>query len=231
MNINIFIKKIKNSYLTPRFDSLDFEKLYKSENFFYKILIRFFWFVPNNSQSKYWIKANEIGHGYEQFIKIDELGKIITNKIREYAKKEDSILDICCNAGRILNELESCGYKNLNGFDINIDAINNSKKIFKNLRNAALTCSSAEKFLRQVECNFYDITYSLGATLELIPPHFDIIKHISRITKKYFICLINENGHAYPRFWKKEFKKNFFLIKENVKIGENRTLFVLKKIS
>ena len=77
--------------------------------------------------------------------------------------------------------------------------------------------------------NFFDVSYSLGASLELIPPQFDVIKHISRATKKYFICLISENGHTYPRFWKYEFKKNGFLITERKKLGSNRTLYVLQK--
>ena len=72
------------------------------------------------------------------------------------------------------------------------------------------------------------MTFSLGASLELIPSHFNLIHHISRITKKYHICLINENGHAYPRFWRYEFKKYFSTCNyEN--LANKRTLFILKK--
>ena len=175
------------------------------------------------------MNANNIGHGYNQFLEIDTNAELLIEKINNYAQKDDVILDICCNVGRVLNELSNQGYRNLYGFDLNNEAIEKSKKIFTKLHSANLTSASAEEYLKDLKNNFFDVSYSLGATLELIPPQFDLIKHISRTTKKYFICLISENGHAYPRFWKYEFKKNDFLIAERKKIENNRTLFVLKK--
>tara|TARA_B100000787_G_scaffold52767_2_gene38162 strand:+ start:5638 stop:6330 length:693 start_codon:yes stop_codon:yes gene_type:complete len=230
MSLIIFLKKVKNTFLTPRINNLNYNKFYDHKNFFFKILSRIFWFFPNNHQSKYWINANKIGHGYEKFIEMDILGLSITNKIKEYTKKEEKILDICCNVGRILNELNISGYKNLYGFDINEEAIKNSTNVFSKLNNANLVCSNAEEYLKNISDNFYDTSFSLGASLELIPPHFDVIKHISRITKNYFICIINENGHAYPRFWKHEFTKNSFKIIESSNEYEKRTLFVLQKV-
>ena len=153
----------------------------------------------------------------------------IVDKIKEYSAKEDKILDICCNVGRILNQLNNHGYKKLYGFDINQEAINKSKFIFSGLNSAQLECASAEEYLKKTNDNFYDVSYSLGASLEVIPAHFNLIKDISRITKKYFICLISENGHAYPRFWRNEFKRSCFSIIECINVGSSRTLFVLEK--
>jgi SAM-dependent methyltransferase len=229
LNLFIFLKKVKNSFLTPRINSLNYEKLYKKNNFFFKILNHLLWLYPSNLQYKYWMNANNIGHGYNQFLEIDTNAELLIEKINNYAQKDDVILDICCNVGRVLNELSNQGYRNLYGFDLNNEAIEKSKKIFTKLHSANLTSASAEEYLKDLKNNFFDVSYSLGATLELIPPQFDLIKHISRTTKKYFICLISENGHAYPRFWKYEFKKNDFLIAERKKIENNRTLFVLKK--
>ena len=39
----------------------------------------------------------------------------------------------------------------------------------------------------------------------------------------------NENGHAYPRFWRYEFKRNNFIILKSYKAKKNQTMFVLKK--
>ena len=43
-------------------------------------------------------------------------------------------------------------------------------------------------------------------------PTFPLISHVSRVLKNdgYFILLIVENGHSYPRFWRYEFKKIIF---------------------
>ena len=91
-----------------------------------------------------------------------------------------------------------------------------------------MSVDTAENYLDNKDDNYFDVTYSLGASLELIPSHYNLVYNISRITKKYHICLINENGHAYPRFWRYEFKK-FFSSIDCISIESNRTLFILKK--
>ena len=84
----------------------------------------------------------------------------------------------------------------------------------------------------RTESKFFDIVYTHGATLELIPPTFDLIFEISRVVKKFAILMINVNGHAFPRFWRYEFKKNNFKIIEDRPIkNSSLVLFVLKKIN
>lgn len=226
--IKIFFTKIKNSFLTPKYKQLDFDKLSKNDGIIFKILSKFIWFIPNINQYKYWKNAEDVDHGYNKFIQMDELSKKILENIIKCSNEDDKILDICCNVGRVLNALSVRGYKNLYGFDINATAIKESKKVFPHLNNANLKVDYAENYLNGVKDNEFDITFSLGASLELIPSQFSLIYHISRITKKYHICLINENGHAYPRFWKFEFKKYFSLV-EYSSFEEDRTLFILKK--
>ena len=109
-------------------------------------------------------------------------------------------------------------------------AIENFEKQFKykDKNKVNISVDYAERYLFNQKDDGFDVTYSLGASLELIPSHFDLVYHISRITKKYHICLINENGHAYPRFWRYEFKK-FFSTMDCINVESNRTLFILKK--
>jgi len=226
--ITIFFKKIKNTFLTPTYSSKTLLELFEIDNFFYKFFSKVFWFLPNNSQLRYWKNAENLNHGYQKFIKMDFLSQKILETILKHSNKNDKILDICCNAGRVLNELDSKDYINLYGFDINKEAIKNSDKIFEFKNNVQLSVDTAENYLDNKDDNYFDVTYSLGASLELIPSHYNLVYNISRITKKYHICLINENGHAYPRFWRYEFKK-FFSSINCISIESNRTLFILKK--
>jgi hypothetical protein len=92
-----------------------------------------------------------------------------------------------------------------------------------------LTCQPAEEYLSNKVDNEFDITFSMTASIELISSSYPLLREISRITKKYFICLIDENGHAYPRFWRYEFKKNGFLMLKSYKVNNSLTMFVLKK--
>jgi SAM-dependent methyltransferase len=226
--IYIFIKKFKNTFLTPKYSSESLIKFYNNQNFFLRIISNILWFIPSSSQFRYWTNSEQFDHGYKKFIKMDNLSNKIMETVIKYSNKNDKILDICCNIGRVLNGLALKGYNNLYGFDINSTAIDNFKKEFKLDINVNITSDHAERYLTNQEDDKFDITYSLGASLELIPSHYDLVYHISRITKKYHICLINENGHAYPRFWRYEFKRYFSSCNCEI-IANNRTLFILKK--
>lgn len=229
--IKIFIKKFFNTFLTPKYNYQFHKKIYKIKNRLIKKILNSFWFFPNSLEFHYWKNsAEKVGHGFKKFIKMDDLSMRLEKTLTKYAKKDDKILDICCNAGRMLSKLKSKKYTNLNGFDINDLAIKNSKKIFTNLKNANMKTSSAELFLESAENNSYDVTYTLGASIELLPPTYNVVKNIHRITRKYFICLINTQGHRYPRFWEYEFKKYGFETLEKIKLKKyTRVLFVLKK--
>jgi SAM-dependent methyltransferase len=226
----LFLKKIKNSLFTPRYSFGFHKKIYQIKSKKKRALLNKLWFLPNTLEYNYWnAVAENVGHGHENFIQMSESGTVLCKTINNYALKTDRLLDICCSTGRILNCLHDKGYKKLSGFDLNKLAIKNSIKNFKNLKNIELHHASAEFFLEKASNQEYDITYTLGATIELITPTFDIVRQISRITKKYFICLINVNGYRYPRFWEYEFTKNRFVVIKKKLLQNNQTLFVLKK--
>jgi len=231
MNIIIFLKKIINTFLTPNLFWINYSFVYKKNNFLFTHISKFFFIIPSNREALYWKNSENLGHGYNNFIKMDELTLLLKKEIGIYAEKNDKILDICCSVGRILNSLCEDKFFNLYGFDINKIAIDQSKKIFPKLKKAVLTCSSAEEYLSSRASNEFDITFSMSASLELIPSHYPLLREISRVTKKYCICLIDENGHAYPRFWRYEFKKNYFTILKCYKFSDCYTMFILKKIN
>ena len=224
----IFLKKFKNTFLTPKYSLNILVKFYYNKSLLLRLISRIFWFLPNSSQFRYWNNAEKYNHGYKKFIEMDDLSEKILETVIKHSNVNDKILDICCNVGRVLNALSLKGYKNLYGFDINSVAVERSKNEFKFDENVEISTDYAESYLSKQDNNKFDVTFSLGASLELIPSHFNLIYHLSRITKKYHICLINEDGHAYPRFWKYEFKKYFSSCNyEN--LANKRTLFILEK--
>jgi len=57
-------------------------------------------------------------HQTDSYSELDNDGRVFVDYIQKNSEKNDSILDICCNQGRFLFELQSKGYKRLYGFDI-----------------------------------------------------------------------------------------------------------------
>jgi SAM-dependent methyltransferase len=229
----LMIKKIFNTFLTPRYYMfyLNLNKHIKNKNRFFKLFSKL-WFVPSIDHLKYWydVKSTDNRHGIIHYSRFTHGSKNLVAEIKKYSKKNFKILDICCNVGRYLNYLNNCGYENLYGVDINKDAISYAKRN----RNLNLQHSSIESFLLKKKNNYFDVTYTHGATIELIKPTFNIIAEISRVTKLYTIVLISENGHAYPRFWRYEFEKNNYNVisvkKLTTKKKDYVSLIVLKKI-
>lgn len=212
----VFLKKIKNTFMTPVWNNFytkshdlvieQNKKFNKYINYFSKI----FWFFPNLEPHKYWRDSSEYErHGYSKYLNEDKFSKILIGEIEKRAKdKRVKILDLCCNIGRCLNSLNHSGFINLYGVDVNKLAIKKMKTIFNKLDETHITHSTAESYLLKTQDNFFDILFTRGATVELIPSTFPLVKEISRVTKKLAILLINEDGHSYPRFWRYEFRKN-----------------------
>ena len=105
------------------------------------------------------------------------------------------------NCGRFPNNLLDSGYKNLYAVDISNVAYNHLKIIFPDLyKNINYSVTPFENFFEKIPDNFFDITFTMGATIDLVHPTFDIVKEISRVTKKYSILQLQKSGPPYIRF-------------------------------
>ena len=233
----IYLKKIKNTFLTPRWNTVysNFDNFFlktKKNKYFFWFLSKF-WFLPYDINLRYWHTANEnSNHAYNHYQTLDEKAKLLLEKVKKYSINKDiKILDLGCNVGRHLNSLKKSGYNNLYGVDIGKMPVTKSKELFFNLKDANIDCASFENYLFNAKNNFFEIIYTHGATIELTKPTFPLISHISRVLKinGFLIILINENGHNYPRFWRYEFEKNNLILEYIEKLNENHTLFVLNK--
>jgi len=157
-------------------------------------------------------KAGDI-HGYDKYLVMNPRITTLINEVRLHASMTDSILDLGCNCGFYLWNLKKIGYLNLTGIDICENAIDFGRKEL-DLSGIELIAGSFEETLPKMmqEEKGYDLVYSMGATLELVHPSFDIIRAICSISRRFVILGISEWGHTYPRFWEYEFNRNGFIM-------------------
>lgn len=151
----------------------------------------------------------------EKFINEQPMDSILLEEIAYKSQsKQDKILCLGCNFGRLLNALHKEGYTNLYGVDINKESGKQVHQYFPEMAKAAhLTYCSFEKYLPSIEDNFFDIVFTSGVTINHVYPSFNIVKHITRITSKYMIWSnAYLNSDSYPRFWEYEFEKNGFIM-------------------
>jgi len=167
-------------------------------------------------QRSYWSsqKAGD-SHGFDKYLHDRPQAPFLFQEIERLAKKSDRLLDLGCNSGYYLQELKRRGYSQLAGVDISQFAIDFGKVEF-DLTGVELTVGSFEDTLPTffAENRRFDVIYSMGATIELVHPSFDIVSNIARVCDKYVVLFISEWGHGNARFYEYEFQKsNFLMIK------------------
>ncbi len=197
-------------------------------------------------EKRHW-KTQKFGdiHGYDKYCKENRSDvSCILREIKSYSdSKDDKILDLGCNCGYTLSKLYENGYSNLTGIDICSDAINWGTENL-DLKAVSMINDSFDVGLNNLikTGSYFDIIYTIGATIELISPAYDLIGALCKLSKKYVVLIISEYDHSYPRYYEYEFAKHgFYEIKaqrpynwdKNQSIDPQyaRSLLVFQKIS
>ena len=143
---------------------------------------------------------------------------------------ENSVLDLGCNSGRHLNALHGIGYKNLSGVDVMKSALESFQIHFpETYRDTKVQVDFFQRFLDQARDDSFDTIYTIGATIELVHPSYDIVEKMCRVAKRNVILLIQPDRHNYPRFYEYEFKRNGFELIFKKKVSGSHYLFHFDK--
>jgi len=180
-------------------------------------------------------------HGYNHYCTERPAIAVILAETYRLIQKDASILDLGCNCGYMINRLKHEGYNNITGVDINQNAIEYGKKHF-GLQDTELICGSFEDILPRIyrENRKFELVYTIGATVELVHPSFDIIKYLCEISDRYIILIISLHDHSYPRFWEYEFNRHGFAVTKYITPYDSsdlitpinsQSLLVLQKIN
>jgi SAM-dependent methyltransferase len=225
----IYFKKLLNSYLTPRFlfrmiisnndyDSFLFSTI-NFASFSYKVkkrLSKLFFFWPSIIDVDSWIegdfgKYRDPSHFKDLRPGIDIL---LLDKVLEHISDYNApVLDLGCNSGRHLEYLHINGLRNLTGVDIMKNALLYlQERCPKVYYDSKIYHDFFQRFLFKTGNNQFEIVYTVGATIELVHPSFDIVREMCRVASSYVIILVQENNQSYPRFYVSEFKKHGFIL-------------------
>ena len=164
-------------------------------------------------------EAGDIGKNKnpQHFKKLTEIDLVQLEDIVSRTDKVTKILDLGCNCGRHLNFLFKNGYRSIYGVDVMPTAFKYMSiwfpKMYLNLKKN-LYNTNFQSYLPSVPDQYFDLTFTRGATVELISPNFQIVREMCRVSRSYVSLHISEEGHAYPRFWQLEFaRQGFYLSK------------------
>jgi len=188
----------------------------KAEMFLFRIMSHYL-FMPTSIDFIIWYLQDGLDEVKRpsDFKEIDERSKTYLDLIEKHTAPDFHILDVGCNCGRHLNALFKLGYRKFTGVDVSRNALALMGEWFPDLTSSAtINHATFEEFFSGQDDLSFDCTITFGATIENVSPVFDIVGHMCRVSKKNVIININIDGHAYPRFWIKEFERNGFILIE-----------------
>ncbi len=167
-------------------------------------------------QADWSVKTNDSPmHRPEQYTELDKKTRLLADCVERYTGKDASVLDLCCNSGRNLVELWNRGYRDLQGVDINANAIAFSKTYAPHIQaDAKLLASPLETFFPKVADKRFDVAISRGTSIEFIAPDFPLVREICRVTRRFCMLLLQPAALPYPRIWRYEFERQGFTLLE-----------------
>lgn len=146
----------------------------------------------------------------------------------------DNVVDLGGNQGRFSAEIAGVEGLTLTNVDIWAEALELSKK----RRNLAALgaryitkCQTFETFLSNADDREFDILFSRGATIELIPNDYPLVRELARVVKREIVLMIKPLGHFTPRLYVYEFQKYGFLNSLIVECDDVNTGVMLFKFS
>jgi SAM-dependent methyltransferase len=198
-----------------------------------RALERLLWFWPRVIDARVWATGSpDKPQTPLNYTTLDANGRLLLDWVERVCPDRDAlILDLGCNCGRHLIYLAERGYRNLTG----VDAMRNALAHFAERAPEVFGLADVhhdlfQRFLARQPDRRFDLSYSHGATIELVHPSFDIVKHLCRVTRSH-ICLIVVETERYRRDWLRQFARHGFALKTLRPLGPDRdgSLVVLRR--
>lgn len=187
--------------------------------------------------ASYW--ANRVldePHGPHQYVELQASSHVLMDEVVRHASGPGApILDLGCNVGRHLNALYKRGFTSLYGVDVQRQAFEHMEAVFPDMKAMAhVEPGTFQDYLPRVPDRFFEVVFTHGKTIELIPPSFPICRHMARAAGKAVVVVINENGYPFPRLWETEFTRAGFVLTKLLRPvvpGETNSLLVFEPMT
>lgn len=201
--------------MTPNLSELLVNKIISSHA--YKVFARrqyhhYNYPIPRELLHRYWSEAVfDSGNNPEQYVERGVKSDFILGIINKYASKDNSILEIGCNAGSHLNYLFYANFRNLSGIEISPHAVRLLQERHPDLAKRLIIHNvPVEQALKQFRNRQFDIVYTMSVLEHIHPDSTHIFPQMARITNRFLITIEDEfqinNWRIFPRSYKRIFE-------------------------
>ncbi len=168
------------------------------------------WFWPRIDDAIGWVRAVE-GSRWSPSIYLENRPRPLLQRLLDTSSPTESVLDLGCNNGSILNMLRENGYTKLYGVDAGRAALQMfSDRYPETFGVTEVSQDLFQRYLSKSSDQSFDIVHSNGATIELVHPSYPVVSELCRVTRSRIYVLIYERGHGYPRNYIQQFESRGF---------------------
>ncbi len=175
------------------------------------------WIIPlltvRNGITEKWREAKKGDViGYQYYLKLDDLARMLLEEIISRTKPADHVLDLGCNVGRELNELWRRGYRHLTGVEIGVEPVRAMREVFPEMAmGARIFNRSMTEAVREFEDDEFEVVFAHGSLVSLSAREQFVFDEMARISKKYIVTVENEwSLLLFPRDFGKVFTSRGF---------------------
>ena len=172
-----------------------------------RLLAKAFWFWPRIEDARGWAAASTSTRwNPEQYLHTHRT--LLIDKVLEYTRPTDSLMELGCNCGSDMAQLHDEGYRDLCG----VDASGSALELFANeypqvFQVADIRHDLFQRYLMNCATNAVDYVYSNGATIELVHPSFPVVSEICRVARCGVLLDLSEHNQGYPRDYVAQFRR------------------------
>lgn len=157
--------------------------------------------VPLLQLYDYLSQERALGQYYPRVPKWSSRSHSILSILSPIIFKEDSILEIGCNAGRNLNHLWQAGYQNVRGMEISEHAVERLRTEYPCLATIPVDIGPAELSIRKYCSSSVDVIFTMSVLEHLHPDCRFLFKEIARVSRKYVLAIEPKHGkHSHMQY-------------------------------
>jgi SAM-dependent methyltransferase len=205
--IGRFVPKFLRPLINPLWESF-------ARTIVYKKLRRKYYSNPISQKQilGYWSNPQDAGNTPEAYLERTIQSEFLLSVIKPYVSNEMRILEIGCNVGRNLNYLFEAGFRNLEGVEINKNAVALLKQSYPDMaRQTKIHVGSIEGLINGFPDNYYDLVFTVAVLYHIHNDSEWIFRDMVRISNGLLITIECEyattDWRHFPRNYKTVFEQ------------------------
>ncbi|NHX40788.1 MULTISPECIES: class I SAM-dependent methyltransferase [Haloarcula] len=150
---------------------------------------------PDDVRDDWASRSGKFSPAYYAELGPNEVSETLVNVLDHYVHDDARIIELGCGSGRHLAHLQTSGYGNLTGIDINDESFDVMAEHYPQLADSGTFHTGAlEDIVTEFEDDAFDVAYSVETLQHIHPDDAWVFEEIARIAGDLLVIAENEGN-------------------------------------